>query len=390
MAARTPAPEAQLTLDQALALRLSRQRLDARAEPGEALAVVSALCGLHAQLTASAELTLWARVEGLGRDAVADALWKQRTLVKTWAMRGTLHLLTADEYGMWVGALAARAPRHYLNASRLRAFGVTREQVERIAQTLDTVLRDGVPRSRAELAEAVARESGDAALGEKAGESWGALLKHAAAVGAVVFAPSDGQQVRFTHPTAWLGEWQAEPAERALADVARRWLALAGPMTREELARWWGVSAADGGRLLRLLGDEVAPVTVDGTPMWALRADLPALTGADLAAAADTVRLLPAFDQWTIAATRHADTLLPAGVGRERVYRAQGWISPIVTVGGRIAGLWRHELKGTRLAVAVEPFGRLARARRDAVADEAARLGAFLGGEPALTWGPLE
>ena len=390
MAARTPAPEAQLTLDQALALRLRRQRLDARAADGEALAVVSALCGLHAQLTSSAELTLWARVAHLQRDAVTAGLWERRTLVKTWAMRGTLHLLPADEYGMWVGALAARAPGHYLNASRLRHFDVTREQVERIAATLDTVLRDGRPRSRAELAEAVARESGDPALGEKAGESWGALLKHAAAVGAVVFAPNDGQQVRFTHPTAWLGAWQPQGAERALADVARRWLALAGPMTREELARWWGVSPADGGRLLRRLGEEVAPVTVDGEPMWALRADLPALAAADPAAAADTVRLLPAFDQWTIAATRHAERLLPAGVGRERVYRAQGWVSPIVTVGGRIAGVWRHERRGARLDVAVEPFAPLGRALRAAVADEAARLGAFLGGEPALTWGAFD
>nr|WP_246344627.1 crosslink repair DNA glycosylase YcaQ family protein [Conexibacter arvalis] len=315
-------------------------------------------------------------------------MWEERTLVKTWAMRGTLHLLPAAEYGAWIGALAARAPRAYLNASRLRYFGVTREQVERIAGALDAVLRDGTTRSRAELAEAVARESGEAALGEQVRESWGSLLKHAAAVGALIFGPGDGQQVRFTHPTAWLGGWEPEPAETALAAAARRWLALAGPMTREELARWWGVSPADGRRLLRGLGDEVAPVTVGGEPMWALAADLPALAAA--APTEGVVRLLPAFDQWTIAATRHAEALLPAGVGRERIYRAQGWISPVLVVDGRFAGLWRHERAGGELRVAIEPFGRTPRAVRAAAEAEARRLGAFLGSEPALRWGPLD
>ena len=65
------------------------------------LNVASELCGLHAQVMSSAELTLWARVEGLGPEAVKKALWKDRSLVKLWAMRGTLHLLTAADYPMW-------------------------------------------------------------------------------------------------------------------------------------------------------------------------------------------------------------------------------------------------------------------------------------------------
>ena len=59
--------------------------------------MVSRIAGLHAQLTASAELTLWARVAGLEADAVSRALWEERALVKTWAMRGTLHLLPSSE-----------------------------------------------------------------------------------------------------------------------------------------------------------------------------------------------------------------------------------------------------------------------------------------------------
>src|SRR5262245_39791614 len=99
-----------------LSWRVRRQHLAQRAPRDAATGVVSDLCGLHAQRTASAERTLWARVDGLERDAVSQALWDERTLLKTWAQRGTLHLLRADELGLWVGAQSALKPRHHVGS----------------------------------------------------------------------------------------------------------------------------------------------------------------------------------------------------------------------------------------------------------------------------------
>ncbi|HET6550130.1 MAG TPA: crosslink repair DNA glycosylase YcaQ family protein, partial [Solirubrobacter sp.] len=90
-----------------LAWRMGRQHLTRRAT--DALAVVSDVCGLHAQVLSSAQLTLWARVED--PPDVEHLLWRERTLVKTWAMRGTLHLLRADELPLYTGAQAALRPR---------------------------------------------------------------------------------------------------------------------------------------------------------------------------------------------------------------------------------------------------------------------------------------
>jgi hypothetical protein len=95
-------PNAWLTWPGVLAWRLTRQRLDRRAPRDEALSVVREICDLHAQVMSSAELTLWARVEDLEPGAVREALWERRSLVKTWAMRGTLHLLPSDELPLWV------------------------------------------------------------------------------------------------------------------------------------------------------------------------------------------------------------------------------------------------------------------------------------------------
>ena len=92
------------------------------------LDVVARLAGVHAQVMSSAELALWARVEGVEPDAVASALWQERSLVKTWAMRGTLHLLPATELGLWITALRTRIERHFLNRARQKWFGFTRDE----------------------------------------------------------------------------------------------------------------------------------------------------------------------------------------------------------------------------------------------------------------------
>ena len=330
--------------------------------------MVSDLCGLHAQVMSCAELTLWARVEGLERDAVSRALWEERTLVKTWAMRGTLHLLPAAEMGLWISALGTRMERHFLNRARQKAFGFSREEALALVEAIGSAL-DGRSLTRAELAEAV----GD----ERLLESWGSMLKPAAAAGALVFAPSDGQNVRFTRPS-----WTPSDPAGALEEVTRRYLRAGGPATREDVARWWGVSPAEGGRMLRALEDELAEVVVEGAPMWMLAADADDVCER---AAASGVRLLPGFDQYVIAATLHAEALMP-GPFKARVHRPQGWISPVLLVDGQLAGVWRHERKGKRLLVGIEPFARVAATARRAAEEEAERLAAFLGGSLELSW----
>jgi hypothetical protein len=108
----------------------------------------------------------------------------------------------------------------------------------------------------------------------------------------------------------------------------------------------------------------------------------------DAAAAAtpvNTIRLLPGFDQYVVAAPRGAEAIL-AAEHRARVYRPQGWISPAVVVDGRIAGVWEHEAKGGAVTVTVTPFARPDAALREGVEAEAERLAAFLGGALALVW----
>jgi hypothetical protein len=365
-----------------LAWRVARQGLRERASAADWPQVVSRICGLHAQVQSSAELTLWARVDDLAPDAVTRALWTDRTLVRTWAMRGTLHLLPAAELGTWVGAQGALRPR-YETAPWRKAFGMTSEEAVAVLDAIRAALV-GEPLTRDELGDAVAAALGDARLGDAVRGSFGTTPKLAALRGDVCFASPAGQKVRFTRPDRWLGEdWTPAPSRPAMADVVRRHLAVYGPASRESFARWFGMSSvAQAGKLIAGLGDEVAPVSVEGEAGWMLAADV---DGAAAAAPDGTVALLPAFDQYVVAAPR-TDSPVLAAEQRARVYRAQGWLSPVLLVDGRIEGVWRHERKGKRVLVRLEPFGKLPKWARAGAEREAERLAGFLGGEPELAW----
>ena len=374
-----------LNRKQAAVWRVHRQHLDQRARAGSMLAVASRLCGLHAQVMSSAELTLWTRVEGLDRRAVQRALWEERSLVKTWAMRGTLHLLPASELHLWHAALSIS--RRYLRPNAWRNyFGITLEELDALTDAIATAL-EGRELTRKELVQHVGRLTGSAALGAKLAEnSRGTILKPAAFTGRLCFAQSLGQRVRFTHPATWLAARVAQKAdpETTMVDITRRFLAAYGPATHRDLSRWWG---GGGGvtavrKRIAQLGGEVVEVSIDGTQAWMLSAHVRKLRDLPMKR---SVRLLPGFDQYVVAASHHASHLLPGNL-RSRVYRPQGWISPVLLVNGFMQGVWRHEIKGSRIEVVIEPFVKAPAWVRRAAGEEAERLAEFLGGSLKLAW----
>jgi hypothetical protein len=362
--------------------RLAQQSLLPRAASGQMLEVVQRLGGVHAQLMAAAELALGARLERLAADAVQNALWQERTLVKTWAMRGTLHLLAPTDLPLYVAARAAtpiRRPPSYFTY-----HGVTPAEYAAILQTVPQVLSD-TPLTREQLAEAVAAAASMLNLRKVLLSGWGALLKPAAFAGDLCFGPNQGQNVTFVSPRRWLrqgpeAQGVLEPYA-ALQEAARRYLAAYGPASPADFARWWGgIDAGPAKKLFRSLDDELVSVEVEGWRAWALAAHVEQMRSG---AGPRCVRLLPQFDAYVVGLPRDQEAILPQQ-HKGRVHRPQGWISAVVLVDGRITGVWEHERRRDQVVVEVSLFEAPDGETEQALLAEVTRLGSFLGAEAEL------
>jgi uncharacterized protein YcaQ len=363
-----------LTWEQVHAWRLSQHYLTTRADREDRLDVVRRIGGLHAQVMSAAELALWARVENLAPTDVEHALWRDRTLVKSWFMRGTLHLLASSEYPLVIAALSTL--KHFRRGSWLKYHGVTLDELDAIIEGTRLTMTDS-GMTREQLAQSLASRMDKPELVELLLSGWGALLKPTSFQGYLCFAPNQGQNVTFVSPRQWLGEWTPIDSEEALREVARRFLAVFAPATVDEFDRWFGLEPSVVKRIFRSLADEIVEVDVEGWKGWALASSLPAVEAAQ---PGGVVRLLPHFDPYTLAVARHSHVLLDERY-KDRVYRQQGWIYPVVLVDGRIVGIWEYDQKRSRVKVSIEPFAPLTDHVEQGIAAEVARLGTFLGAE---------
>jgi hypothetical protein len=325
-----------LTWSQVLAWRQRRHLLD-RAEEVAAVDVALRLIGVQAQVMSSAEQAVAVRTPRPSSGALAAAL-AGGALVRTWAMRGTLHVLPVEE-AVDVLALLAAA-RTWERGAWQKTF-LPADQVTAISEAATSALAAG-PLTREELAQAIIQTTGDAGLGEHLRSGWGAVLKPLAWQGLICQGPTSGGTVTFARPDLHLPSWPGLPdAGDAGPRVVERYLGVHGPATEAAFDEWllrgatakkvlrgWFAQLREGGRIVA--------VDVEGDPCWARVTDVDALIAAE---PSDVVRLLPAFDQYVLAPGTKDRHLLDAA-RRGDVSRAAGWIAPVVLVAGRIGGTW--------------------------------------------------
>lgn len=336
-----------MTWDQILRWRIERQFLGTERGP-DAVAVARRLSGVHAQLAASAVAALDLRVAGGATAASVDKeLWTKKRLVKTWAARGTLHLLPAADLPTWVAAMSARTRE--TTGSWLRYHGVTAEQMADIIAAVPDVL-GGEPLTREELADAIVTATRHKDLREPLTQGFGALLKPLAFRGLLCSGPPRGRNVTFVAPRHWLREWDEIDTEAAIDTLTLAYLGTYGPSTPDEFSRWFDLKPALAKKSFARLADRL--VEVEGGSMPA------ELAGEVAKKRPASVLLLPAFDPYTVGSLRQADRVI-SGDNKDKVSRPQGWISPALVVDGRIEGVWEGDT--------VTPFAPLGRSVRSAL-----------------------
>lgn len=335
-----------------IAERLTAQLL--AGEPArDPVAVAERLLAIQGQDMRGARLTVRARTAGLAVSDVDGAL-ADRALLITWVNRGTLHLIRSEDYP-WLHALTAPTLLT-ANARRLQQEGVSAAAAERGVATIERALADSGPLTRDQL-----RAHLDAADVPTAGQALIQVVMLASLRGVTVRGPMVGKQHAQVLVRDWLGESEPVDRERALAELARRYLAGHGPADDRDLARWSGLPLRDARAGLKAVAPELE------------RRDDGLLDLANRPPAAGELpppRLLGPFEPLLLGWASREPIL---GSNRSAV-TVNGIFKPIALAGGRAVATWTM----TKDQLELSPFGRLSAADRRALEADASDVARFL------------
>jgi len=369
-----------------IAFRLSRHHLSKRASSDSFASVAGDMAGAQAQVLLAAQISIWARLRGARLRDLESAIWKDHTLVKAWCMRRTMFLVPSHELAVYVRGTVRRAAYNFRWA--LSRIG-SRQELDKLLDNVLEVLSQ--PRTRTELAQTLSKSHGYK-LKSKAGGGWGNrravpwikvggaslpvgfLLHVIAARDVICSGPNRGNESTFVRADRWIPDWKDMPSVEAERELLVKYLRAFGPATLADFALWAGMYVRDAKEIWSREAENIAQVDVEGLKAGILRSDLPELEKAEVDQ--PVVRLLAFFDSFVLGHKSHRDIVDEKN--QRKIYRPQGWVSPVLLVDGRAQGVWSHIQKGSNLEVRVTPFQSLSSRVTSRLREEALDLGRFL------------
>jgi hypothetical protein len=318
-----------------------------------AAGVAERLLAVQGQDPRGARLAVRARTDGLSAADVDRALTEDRSLLITWLNRGTLHLVRSEDYpllhALTTPPLATSAKR------RLAQEGISPKTGERAVTTIERALADEGPLTRLDL-----RERLEAASIPLEGQALIHLLFLTSLRGIAVRGPMIDGHHAYVLTRDWLGPIEAVDRERALAELARRYLVGHAPADDRDLARWAGLPLRDARAGLAAIASELVE-REDGLVHLAARppvAEVPA------------PRLIGAFDPVLLGWTSREAILGP----HRHLVTLNGIFRPFAMVKGRAVANW----KLNRGKVTIEPLERTTRTAMAALEVDAADVERFM------------
>jgi hypothetical protein len=331
------------------AFRLARHHLTG-AKRSNLLEVTSDVCGIQAQIMGCAHLALNARIPNLTREEIRAALCEKRTLVKVHCMRQTLHLLPSAQYATYISANKKTRVKQVRNV--MDRFKITDREADQLTRVLLEALAEK-PMGQKALRAAV-RPQVSKKVGAWMDKVWG-IVRPAVVEGLVCYGPDDGNEITYVRTEDWLPKQKPIDPESAQQFLLRAYLRAYGPATARDFAFWSGISMKEVMAVWISIEDELSEVELEDRKAYIPREDEAALRKSSLKN--PNLRLLANFDVFLLA---HAEkSHMVHDRHYKKIYRNQGWISPVILLDGKVIGTWSHKVTGKKRAIALHPFEKL-------------------------------
>ena len=303
-------------------------------------------------------LRLRAATQATVENAIAD-----KSIIRTWPMRGTIHYVATEDARWMLKLLAQRGISS--NRAMYRRLGLTEAVFERAHEAVEAALSGGKLLTRGEIYAALEAAGLRSAPEQRGLHMLGYLARHAL----ICLGPRRGKQPTFALLDEWAPGGRRLEGDEALAELARRYFISHGPATIRDFAWWSGLTLAEAERGLRAVELSLRALPVDGIIHWC---DPKIERAAKVAA--PHVRLLPAHDEFIVAYKDRGAVVHPG----HAKYQLFG-LGPSVLVDGRTAGTWKRTLTKDSVVVSVKPFGELSAKERAALRQAASHYADFVG-----------
>jgi hypothetical protein len=359
-----------MTPDELLARRLAQQLLasPATCDPAE---VVAHLGAVQAQDYGQSLWAVGLRTRAATVSTVEAAI-EHGTILRTWPMRGTIHLVPAEDARWMVQLLAGR--RAGQMAGVHQKIGLTEAILGRSADIVSQALSNGSPIMRRDLY-AILTEKGIDCSGSYHGSRGGHILSYLSIRGLICLGPLAGRQPTFV----LLEEWAPAPRTPAdpIAELVVRYFTSHGPATAKDMGWWSGLTLAEIRQAADRAGAALVAEDFGGEIYWRG-------AGAATAALPDGVHLLPAFDEYTVAYSERVLML-----GNHPLPRGD-LLNPVMVLDGRVVGLWKAAMTRSAVRIRLAPLDRAARREADSFRAAAERYAEFLGLRAEISLGPVD
>ena len=352
-----------LTSGELLSIRVRNQGLAVPSMDG-VLDAVRRVGALQAQSTPAVRFAVRARTAGLTQTDVDDAIGIARSVVRTTLMRGTIHLVAADDL-RWMTALLGphvRAQSH----RRREQLGLTDATCSTALDLFPRLLAHAGPTPLPRIVDILAQSG---VVLDRTTQAPIHLMVVASTYGLVCRGPEAGRSPTFVLTDDWLPAGPVIDRDDALSQLAMRYLAGRGPATVGDFTTWSGLPAADCTTAFDNIADALVTVHAADRSMVAL-ADDPLAPNET-----PTVRLLGMWDEYLLS-HRSRDLILEAAVASQVL--VGGVIQSTVVIDGRVAGVWRIIGSGRTRRLCVEAFSPFSDEVRAALDAEVADIGRFL------------
>lgn len=343
-------------------LRLYRQQISNQrfATPAQ---VVAHLGGMQGQDLPGVKWSIGLRLPTAVQSDV-DSAFDEGTIIRTWPMRGTLHVVAASDV-RWM--LSLTSPKNLTGSQKRReALELDDKTLARCHQILIKTLQGGKQKNREQIYAALGK-AGISVEGQRGYH----ILWNAALHGLICLASTNGKEQNYALLEEWVKPVKAKARDEALAELAWRYFSSRGPAPLKDFIWWSGLSAAEARAAFEDIKSKLVSETVDKTVYW-MSPDI-TLPKEKVSAFA-----LPGFDEYilgyqdrsAVLEAQHSEKICPGG---------NGMFASTIVIDGKAVGTWKRTFKKNVIAITAVPFDKFNKAEKSAFKQAAERYGSFMG-----------